>query len=399
MAAEAIYQASSAKILILGAGEAGKTTTCRQLHCIVRGDMNDQMKREITDALRSNVWTVARKVAKMLSPSDCKEISDGPCSQILTNLLDREELKNGEMNVALAEAIEQFWKADCVQNTLKKRSKYWLLEWADYYIGNAVRFAAPEFSPTEEDRVRARVKTTGVNEDHFAEKVPESPAWPGLEDFKETGLKIKWSIIDVGGQRSERRKWISVFDNVQTVVFLVNLLGYAEVLYEDESVLRMHESMDVCENLFGSQKCAFKDTPIHFCFNKLQSFKDSYSRDAFLKCFPECKGEIRGDWESSDEALKYIEKKFLERATAIPERLRFSICYNAIETDDCRNLLKQLQQNVMTATAPPHGEKIAESIHSSPAVSTTFLKMLKQGREMPQVNNDGHVEVPFGAAV
>lgn len=47
-------------------------------------------------------------------------------------------------------------------------------------------------------------------------------------------------MFDVGGQRSERKKWIHVFDNVQVVLFLVAISGYDHVLVEDRNGVRIH---------------------------------------------------------------------------------------------------------------------------------------------------------------
>ena len=48
----------------------------------------------------------------------------------------------------------------------------------------------------------------------------------------------KFSVVDVGGQRSERRKWIHCFDDVKAIIFVVALSGYDQVLFEDTSVNR-----------------------------------------------------------------------------------------------------------------------------------------------------------------
>ena len=45
-------------------------------------------------------------------------------------------------------------------------------------------------------------------------------------------------MFDVGGQRSERKKWIHVFDNVQVVLFLVAISGYDHALVEDRNGVR-----------------------------------------------------------------------------------------------------------------------------------------------------------------
>ena len=39
--------------------------------------------------------------------------------------------------------------------------------------------------------------------------------------------------MDVGGQRSERRKWIQCFDDVKAVLFVCALSGYDMTLFED----------------------------------------------------------------------------------------------------------------------------------------------------------------------
>lgn len=46
---------------------------------------------------------------------------------------------------------------------------------------------------------------------------------------------MTYRMFDVGGQRSERKKWIHVFDNVQVVLFLVAISGYDHVLVEDRN--------------------------------------------------------------------------------------------------------------------------------------------------------------------
>lgn len=42
-------------------------------------------------------------------------------------------------------------------------------------------------------------------------------------------------MVDVGGQRSERRKWIHCFENVTSIMFLVALSEYDQVLVESQS--------------------------------------------------------------------------------------------------------------------------------------------------------------------
>ena len=51
--------------------------------------------------------------------------------------------------------------------------------------------------------------------------------WPTFE----CGSRL-FRMVDVGGQRSERRKWIHCFENVTSIIFLVALSEYDQVLAE-----------------------------------------------------------------------------------------------------------------------------------------------------------------------
>jgi guanine nucleotide-binding protein subunit alpha len=73
--------------------------------------------------------------------------------------------------------------------------------------------------PDEQDILRSRVKTSGITETVFL-----------MGD-------LTYRLFDVGGQRSERKKWIHCFEQVNAVVFLVALSEYDQYLYEDASVV------------------------------------------------------------------------------------------------------------------------------------------------------------------
>jgi len=51
-------------------------------------------------------------------------------------------------------------------------------------------------------------------------------------------------LFDVGGQRSERKKWIHCFEDVTAIIFCVAMSEYDQVLHEDEttvSSLKLHQ--------------------------------------------------------------------------------------------------------------------------------------------------------------
>ncbi|KAG8539076.1 hypothetical protein GDO81_021496, partial [Engystomops pustulosus] len=89
------------------------------------------------------------------------------------------------------------------------------------YLSDIDRISVNGYIPTQQDVLRVRVPTTGIIEYPF-----------DLEN-------IIFRMVDVGGQRSERRKWIHCFENVTSIIFLVALSEYDQVLAEcDNEVMR-----------------------------------------------------------------------------------------------------------------------------------------------------------------
>ena len=92
----------------------------------------------------------------------------------------------------------------------------------DSYFESMDRISQPGFMPNEQDVLRSRVKTTGITETIFL--IGE----------------LTYRLYDVGGQRSERKKWIHCFENVNSIVFLVSCSEYDQVLVEDETVVNFY---------------------------------------------------------------------------------------------------------------------------------------------------------------
>ena len=66
----------------------------------------------------------------------------------------------------------------------------------------------------------------------------------GIVETAFTSGNITYQLFDVGGQRSERRKWLHCFDDVKAVLFVAALSGYDMTLTEDGTTDRMEESLN-----------------------------------------------------------------------------------------------------------------------------------------------------------
>ena len=86
------------------------------------------------------------------------------------------------------------------------------------------RIFAPGWLPDNQDMLQARLRTTGITETLF-----------------ELG-QMNFRMMDVGGQRSERKKWIHCFEGVQCLLFMVALSGYDQCLVEDQNAVSSFRS-------------------------------------------------------------------------------------------------------------------------------------------------------------
>jgi guanine nucleotide-binding protein subunit alpha len=89
-----------------------------------------------------------------------------------------------------------------------------------YFFSSLDRLFETGYTPTHQDIVHARARTIGITETTFQRGSHEM------------------LMVDVGGQKSERRKWIHCFQDVTSILFLVSLSGYDQCLVEDKDAVR-----------------------------------------------------------------------------------------------------------------------------------------------------------------
>jgi signal recognition particle receptor subunit beta len=79
-------------------------------------------------------------------------------------------------------------------------------------------------------------------------------------------------VVDVGGQRTERKKWIHCFEDVKAIIFFVDASAYNMNLFEDERVNRLLESFTLFEEICNCKY--FDSTPLILFLNKSDLLKE-----------------------------------------------------------------------------------------------------------------------------
>ncbi|VDL60539.1 unnamed protein product [Hymenolepis diminuta] len=185
----------------------------------------------------------------------------------------------------LLQAMKRLWADPGVQQCFQRSNEYQLNDSAKYFLEDLDRLGAKDYQPSEQDILRTRVKTTGIVEVHF--------------QFKNMNFKL----FDVGGQRSERKKWIHCFEDVTAIIFCVAMSEYDQVLHEDETTNRMQESLKLFDSICNNKW--FTDTSIILFLNKKDLFAEKIKRSPLTVCFPEYPGK-----QTYEEAAIYIQASF-----------------------------------------------------------------------------------------
>jgi len=146
-----------------------------------------------------------------------------------------------------------------------------------------------DYMASNDDILSARIKTTGISEAIFKVK-------------KSTLL-----VMDVGGQRIERSKWIHSFDDVTCVLFVASVSEYDQVLDEDRYVNRLDEALEVFQQTVNSRW--FRNKSVQLFLNKTDILAQKCKYSSFRSRFQGYKGNDA----NPDEIIAYIESMFRAR--------------------------------------------------------------------------------------
>ncbi|KAF3854470.1 hypothetical protein F7725_022525 [Dissostichus mawsoni] len=300
---DGVTMAKDVKLLLLGAGESGKSTIVKQMKIIHEdGFSGDDVKQYKPVVYSNTIQSLAAIVRAMdtlgLEYGDKERKADAKMvCDVVTRMEDTEPY-----SAELLGAMMRLWSDSGNQECFSRARESEFLPINNHvclcvcsYLDSLDRIGAPDYQPTEQDILRTRVKTTGIVETHFT--------------FK----NLHFRLFDVGGQRSERKKWIHCFEDVTAIIFCVALSGYDQVLHEDETTVRtdghvyifsftlslspcptdtpinrMHESLKLFDSICNNKW--FNETSIILFLNKKDLFERKISKSPLSICFPEYTG-------------------------------------------------------------------------------------------------------------
>jgi len=243
----------------------------------------DEDKIGFKTAIHSNTITSMSALVRSLSSEQISELSDE--DQRNAELLSSPEtLTLNELTPQLSSAIISLWNTKVIRDRFENKSNIQIIDSASYFFDRCQAISDIAYVPTIEDILYSRVRTTGISEIVFTLG----------------GSKIR--LIDVGGQRSERRKWIHCFEEVTALFFIVAISEYDQFLREDQTSNRLTESINLFREVCN-YKC-FETSPIILFLNKSDIFKNKVEKVRIATYFPEFEGP-----NTFEAGVEFMKKK------------------------------------------------------------------------------------------
>jgi len=308
------------QLLVLGSGCSGKTTFLKQLRIVYDNGYTEEERKAFKPIIYKNIKTAMVRIVEGMEEIGLTFESDElKTKDFSKELLDNANTEDNENNnFSLQDRVpllKTFWNEPAVQTCFDQRNLFYIDDSAKYFFENLERLSQPDYIPTHEDILHARQQTQGVQERKISVN------------------SYNYRIIDVGGQKNQRKKWIHFFEGVTAVVFFVSLSSYDEFVEEDENLNAMLDSLELFEEI--SHNGFLENTEFIVFLNKHDLFVDKLKTSNLSMCFPDYDGG-----PDPEKGLSYIRETFLKKKP--PNKNVFLHVTCATDTDLMKEVLRDV---------------------------------------------------------
>jgi len=324
------------KLLLLGAGESGKSTFLKQMRIIhnVNYDVTSQLefRKIIYQNIIKGMKVLVDAQKKLGIPLTNKEnslLGD----QLL--LFDNTASLNNNTFPQFKTMITKLWSDEGIQRAFDRRNEFQLTDSVQYFLDNVERIADPDYVPTLQDILYCRKTTKGVIETRI-----EIDTVPFL-------------FVDVGGQRTQRQKWFQCFESVTSILFMASTSEYDQVLLEDRKTNRVQESRNIFDTIINNR--IFEKISVILFLNKIDLLVNKVRQSNIKHYFPEFENidrvrkhspKFEGNHRSVED-VKYFLYFYFISARRFSERVLYHHFTVAIDTSNIKLVFKDVKDTIL----------------------------------------------------
>ncbi|XP_008403784.1 guanine nucleotide-binding protein subunit alpha-12 isoform X1 [Poecilia reticulata] len=314
------------KILLLGAGESGKSTFLKQMRIINGQEFDKKALLDFRDIIYENILKGMRVLVDArdklgITWQSCENEKQGMLVMSWEGRVGTTGVEPSEFQLYVM-ALSALWMDAGIQEAYTRRSEFQLSESVKYFLDNLDRIGQLSYIPSKQDILFARKATKGIVEHDFVIK------------------KIPFKMVDVGGQRSQRQKWFQCFDGITSILFMVSSSEYDQVLMEDRRTNRLVESMNIFETIVNNK--LFLNVSIILFLNKTDLLVEKIRIVDIRKNFP----EFRGDPRLLDDVQEFLVQSFSRKRRNRGKPL-FHHFTTAVDTENIRFVFHAVKDTIL----------------------------------------------------
>ncbi|XP_008432828.1 guanine nucleotide-binding protein G(olf) subunit alpha isoform X1 [Poecilia reticulata] len=224
------------RLLLLGAGESGKSTIVKQMRILHVNGFNAEEKKQKIQDIRKNVKdaivTIVSAMSTLIPPVPIANPENQFRIEYIKSIAP---LSDFDYPQEFFDHAKKLWDDEGVKACFERSNEYQLIDCAQYFLDRIDSVRQSDYTPTDQDLLRCRVLTSGIFETRFQVD------------------KVNFHMFDVGGQRDERRKWIQCFNDVTAIIFVVASSSYNMVIREDNNTNRLREALDLFRSIWNNR--------------------------------------------------------------------------------------------------------------------------------------------------
>ncbi|NP_001088969.1 uncharacterized protein LOC496349 [Xenopus laevis] len=327
---EKTYVKRLVKILLLGAGESGKSTFLKQMRIIHGQDFDLRAKEEFRSTIYSNVIKGIRVLvdAREKLHIPWGESANQKHGEVMMAFDTRsamvaQGMVETQVFMAHLVSIRALWADSGIQTAYDRRREFQLGESVKYFLDNLGKLGDKDYLPTQQDILLARRPTKGIHEYDFEIK------------------NVPFKMVDVGGQRSERKRWFECFDSVTSILFLVSSSEYDQVLMEDRQTNRLTESLNIFETIVNNR--VFSNVSIILFLNKTDLLEEKVKIVSIKDYFADFEGEPH----CLEDVQKFLVNCFRNKRRDQQQKPLYHHFTTAINTENIRLVFRDVKDTIL----------------------------------------------------
>ncbi|XP_029432816.1 guanine nucleotide-binding protein subunit alpha-12 [Rhinatrema bivittatum] len=313
------------KILLLGAGESGKSTFLKQMRIIHGREFDRGALLDFRNTIFQNTIQGTRVLVdardKLEIPWQYSENEKHGMFLMAFDNKARVPVDSATFQLYVP-TLQSLWRDSGIKEAFSRRSEFQLGESVKYFLDNLDRIGELNYIPSKQDLLLARKATKGIVEHDFIIK------------------KIPFKMVDVGGQRSQRQKWFQCFDGITSILFMVSSSEYDQVLMEDRRTNRLVESMNIFETIVNNK--LFSNVSIILFLNKMDLLVEKVKMVSIKRYF----SDFKGDPHRLDDVQRYLVQCF-DRKRRNRSKPLFHHFTTAIDTENIRFVFHAVKDTIL----------------------------------------------------